>query len=120
MIVLKHKGSVYGAKLTAAEKKAMDIEIEKQIAEYDRQHERELQATVLWVLMDQFRFGEKRLRRFFDSFNPALESLIHRYEMDQADEAWLCLQKLEEKGIDLEQWEKEGPLSAADTPSAGR
>lgn len=107
MIVLKNKGKVFGAKLTAAEKKAMDIEIDKQIAALDRQHELDIEATILWVLMDQFGFGEKRLRRFYESFNPALKQLIDYYQMAETDEAWLCTQKLKEKGIDLDIWRKE-------------
>lgn len=38
MHVKKAGGKVYGAILTAAEKKAMDIEIQKELAEYDRKH----------------------------------------------------------------------------------
>lgn len=40
-------GRVYGAKMTAAEKKAIEIEIKKQLAEYDRKHAMELDALVL-------------------------------------------------------------------------
>ena len=36
MQVKKAGGKVYGAVLTAAEKKAMDLEIQRELAEYDR------------------------------------------------------------------------------------
>lgn len=107
MLILKSKGRVYGAKMTAAEKKAMDIEIRKQFAEYDRKNEVEINAIVLWVLRTQLKFGPKRLRRFFDRFNPAIKALIDQYEMDDTDDIWLCTRQLKEYGVDVEQWMKE-------------
>lgn len=38
MVVKKAGGKIYGAVLTAAEKKAMNMEIERQLAEYTRKH----------------------------------------------------------------------------------
>ena len=111
MIVLKSGGKVIGGKLTNAEKKAMDIEISKQIAVMDRQHEKEIEATILWVLAEEFGFGEKRLRRFYDRFNASLKKLVQRYELAETDEAWLALQKLKDAGIDLDIWERESESS---------
>lgn len=54
MQVKKAGGKVYGAVLTAAEKKAMDMEIQRELAEYDRKHIAEIDATILWVLHEQF------------------------------------------------------------------
>lgn len=44
MVVKKAGGKIYGAVLTSAEKKAMNMEIERQLAEYTRKHEVELNA----------------------------------------------------------------------------
>ena len=107
MRVKKYKGKVFGADLTAAEKKAMDIEIKRQLAEYERNHAIELEAIILWVLHEQLGFGEKRLRRFHDGFAPEIDALLKRYEMDDSDTVWLCTHKLKEYGLDIEQWNKE-------------
>lgn len=69
MHIKKAGGKVYGAVLTAAEKKAMDIEIQKELAEYDRKHIAEIDATILWVLHEQFGFGAQRLRTYYDAFH---------------------------------------------------
>lgn len=53
MQVKKAGGKVYGAVLTAAEKKAMDLEIQRELAEYDRKHIAEIDATILWVLLPE-------------------------------------------------------------------
>lgn len=108
MHVKKSKGKVYGASLTAAEKKAMDIEIKRQLAEYERQHQLELDAIILWVLHNQLGFGPTRLKRFYDEFGPAVEELLRYYEMGEEDQSWLCTRKLKDYGINIEKWQKEG------------
>lgn len=101
------KAKVFGAALSPIEKRAMEIEIQKQLAEYDRKNILEIDAIVLWVLHETFGFGEKRLKKFFDNFIPAINDLVKRYEMGQADEAWLCTCKLKQCGIDISKWEYE-------------
>ena len=98
---------VFGAVMSAAEKKAMDMEIQRQLAEYDRKHIREIDALVLWELREQLGFGNKRLKKFYDNFSRGIEALIRRYEMEQGDDVWLCTYKLKEIGCDLEKWEKD-------------
>ena len=44
MKVKKAGKRVFGAVMSAAEKKAMDMEIQRQLAEYDRKHIREIDA----------------------------------------------------------------------------
>lgn len=107
MKVKKAGKRVFGAVMSAAEKKAMDMEIQRQLAEYDRKHIREIDALVLWELREQFGFGNKRLKKFYDNFSRGIEALINRYEMEQGDDVWLCTYKLKEIGCDLEEWEKE-------------
>lgn len=77
---------VFGAVMSAAEKKAMDMEIQRQLAEYDRKHIREIDALVLWELREQLGFGNKRLKKFYDNFSRGIEALIRRYEMEQGDD----------------------------------
>lgn len=83
------------------------MEIQRQLAEYGRRHVLEIDTMVLWVLHEQFDFGAKRLRQFYDSFAPVICSLLKWYEMDDSDKIWLCTHKLAEYGIDLETWYSE-------------
>ena len=62
MIVKKAGGKVYGADLTAAERKAMNIEIQKQLAEYTRKHALEIEWRFLWYLHEEYGFGLRRLK----------------------------------------------------------
>ena len=107
MRVKKTGGKVYGATLTDAEKKAMNMEIRRQLAEMDKKNMEEVDATVLYVLMTEFGFGEKRLRRFHDAFCEQITELVNRYQMDSNDEIWLCTEMLKRRGIDINQWNKE-------------
>lgn len=95
MYMKKAGGKVYGAHLTAAEKKAMDIEIRRQLAEYDLKH------------AEEFGFGPKRLKQFYDTFAVRLNELIKHYEMTDSDMVWLCTYKLKQYGIDIEEWNKQ-------------
>ena len=107
MYIKKSGGKIFGATLTAAEKKAMEIEIRAEMAEYHKKHYREIDAIILWVLHEQERYGKIKLKRFYKSFVPAIDNLLKRYEMDTSECAWLCTRKLKEIGIDLEELEKE-------------
>lgn len=107
MYIKKAGRKIVGASLTAAEKKAMDLEIQRQLAEYDRKNELEIKALVLWELHEQLGFGEKRLRQFYGKFTPSLNALVKRYEMDNSDDIWLCTEQLKEIGVDIEEWDKE-------------
>lgn len=93
--------------LSSAERQAMNVEIKRQLAEYDARHATEIDAMVLWILHDKFGFGSKRLRRFHDSFFAAMDELKERYEMEN-EEVWLCTRKLKALGIDVDAWASEG------------
>lgn len=111
MIVLKASGKIFGAKLSKAEQKAMDLEIGKQAAEFEKKHEVEFEAMTLYVLMAEYGWKEKRLKRFWDKYRKAHRDLIRRYELydSQApgDDAWICQKMLLENGIDITKWERE-------------
>lgn len=106
MVVKKTGKTIFGAVLTPAEQKAMEMEIRRQLAEYTRKHRKELLSLVLWQLHVQLGFGHDRLKRFYEEFDPAIQELIKRYEMTDADADWLCTHKLEEYGIYLDEWDK--------------
>lgn len=105
MYVKKAGGKVFGAEFTAAEKKAMRIEIMKEQAEFNRANENEIDAIILWWLRTKLGFGEKRLTDFYRDFIPAYRGLIARYEMGD-DQAWLFTHLLKEDGIDIQEIRK--------------
>lgn len=106
MQVRKSGKIILGAKLSRDEEKALNIEIQKRIAELDRNNTDEVDAIILWVLWDKFDFTPEQLRKFYEEFNPSLNALADRYEMtDNGDEIWLATYKLKDKlGIDIHAW----------------
>ena len=88
----------------------MDREINSQLAEYIRKFEKQIDAVCLYVLYSRFGWGVKRLRRFYDEFQPALRALSDHYEMGVEDQCWLCEQKLNQIGVDLDEWRRESPV----------
>ena len=95
---------IYGAELTAAEKKALDIEIKHQLAEYNHKNLQEIDAMILWELHEQLGFGEKRLKEFYKRFVLGIQDLNERYELGSEDNCWLCTKKLKYAGFDIEKW----------------
>jgi hypothetical protein len=107
MIIKKSGKTIFGAELTNAEQKAMEIEIRRQLADYTRKYRKELLAVVLWELRTQLGFGHDRLKQFYLKFEPAIQDMIERYELAESDADWLCTHKLEEYGVNLDEWDKE-------------
>jgi hypothetical protein len=109
MVVKSFKGKVYGANLTAAEKKAMDIEIRRQLAEREKDYAADLDALVLYTLMTRYGWKKKRLREFWDAFVAEHTALREFYLMDDpGDSEWLAHRKLKDIGVDVRQWYIDG------------
>jgi CRISPR/Cas system CSM-associated protein Csm2 small subunit len=108
MDAIKSRNDANKKQLSPSQKKAMMKEIRRQCANYYRKHETELIALILWELHTQLGFGKKRLRRFWENFTPTLDTMLDRYEMEEDDRFWLCVQKLKEIDIDIEAWQNEG------------
>lgn len=106
MIIKRSGKHIYGADLTAAEKKAMNMEIARQLAEFTRKYEVEIECIFLRELR-QYGFGATRLRRAFDDFGNDLDELIARYELGEEDKFWLATEQLRQEGFDVEQWHRE-------------
>lgn len=103
-----HKGNVFGAVLTNAEKKAMTLEINRQIAERDEQYSADIDAMVLYTLMAHYGWKRKRLRRFWEAFIKEHKQLREHYMMEApGDNEWLAHRKLKEIGVDIYQWYEE-------------
>ena len=64
MRIKQYRGQVFGADLTAKERKAMEMEINRQIVESDRKYRDDVDIMMLYALRVHLGFGRKRLRRF--------------------------------------------------------
>lgn len=111
MFIKKAGSKIYGAEFTAAEKKAIEIEIGRQLAEYDRIHEKEMAALILWQKHEMDGDGPKKLKRFFESFDKNIKEMIERYELGESDRFTLAQYKLDEYlrnfGTSFDEWYKE-------------
>lgn len=106
MRVKKSGGKIYGAILSAAERKAMELEINRQIAESERNHTNNIDILVLYTLHVHLGFGKKRLRRFYEAFVGEYNRLLDHYEMPD-DNVWLADTALKRIGVDVTAWNEE-------------
>jgi hypothetical protein len=107
MFVRKLGKRVIGADLTAAERRAMNIEIGKEFAEYDRKNTTEIDAIVLFLVAKHFDADAEELREFYDDFISQMEALADRYELEVEDNPWLCTHLLKDMGVDIDAWRNE-------------
>jgi hypothetical protein len=107
MYVRKLSGRVIGAELTATEKRAMDIEIGKVFAEYDRKNTTEIDAIVLFLVAKHFDADADKLKEVYNDFISQIEALADRYELEDEDNPWLYTQLLKQIGVDIDAWRKE-------------
>jgi hypothetical protein len=108
MIVKKINGQVFGAQLNKKEQKALDIEVAKVYAEYDRKNANEIDAIFLCYLNLKYGWGYDRLKQAYFGIAPEIEKLAERYEITgNGDRVWLATHHLKEMGIDIEEWSKE-------------
>ena len=105
MRVKSYKGKVYGAELTATERKAMEMEINRQLVEKDKQYAADFDAMILYTLMTHYGWKKKRLREFWEAFIAEHKALQDFYEMyDPGDNEWLAHRKLRDIGVDVHEW----------------
>lgn len=108
MRVKCYNGKVFGAELTASEKKAMDIEINRQIAERISQYAADVDAMVLYTLMAHYGWKKKRLKKFWNAFIEEHKALREFYQANEpGDNEWLAHRMLKEIGVNINEWYKE-------------
>lgn len=93
--------------LSSSKKKTLNDEMRKSLIEWDRKHETEIDAIILWALHREFGFGKERLKRAYKVISEEFASLRRRYELDDDMAIWLCTEKVKELGIDLEEMKDE-------------
>jgi hypothetical protein len=112
MIPKKMNGRVYGAYLTAAEQRAMDMEINRQIVMKDEQYEMDLDALILYALMRHKGWKKVRLHNFWKDFIIIHKELRDYYQMNRpGDIEWFAHRELKAIGVDIHQWYEEENLN---------
>lgn len=108
MKVKKAFGKPIGVELSAAERKAMYLEINRQLMEKDEKYRADVDAMVLYCLMAEYGWKRKRLRKFWNAFIKVHKELREHYLMhDPGDNEWLAHWKLKKIGVDVREWYKE-------------
>lgn len=76
MKVKKAGGKVFGAVLSAAEKKAMEMEINRQVVEADRRYADDIDAMVLYTLHVHLGFGRSACGNSMTLSPPSMTALF--------------------------------------------
>ena len=90
-------------RLTAAELKASEHEIRRQIADNVANLERYIEATVLWRMHIKCGYDAEMLEDFLKDFQKDLQELKEFYEIDgQEDTELACIHNLKSIGFDTD------------------
>lgn len=106
MIFKKFNGQIFGVELSKKEQKAVDIEINRQMLEHNRQFVDDFDYMVMKILHDQFGFGLARLSRFYDAFCKEYNTLEKHYEMADAG-MYIARKEMNDIGVNIEKWNLE-------------
>ena len=94
-----------GYRFNSNERKLVDELIRQQIRQQEHRLSLEVDAAWLWQLYEVFEWPEEELHRIYKGVESYHQEIRKYYELDAADGAgWLYLQKLRDRGIDLEKW----------------
>ena len=91
-------------KMTPTQHAAMMHEINRQCLEADARLALDVDIVVLWTLYNCYGWGRKRLHDFYIAMATEHRRMREYY---QIDDTYPERHKLKEKGIDIEQWQKE-------------
>ena len=103
----KSGNTIFRVRLTANEKKALDEQIKRAMAEYTREHQLEMEAAFIRHVRRFTGWGKAKLKRFYMDFSPTMRELVNHYEMADSDAPWLCVRELKAEGFDIEEWHRE-------------
>ena len=107
MQVKKYKGKIFGMAMTADERKALQMELRKEIAELDNKYAADIDALMLYVLASRYGWRKKRLLEIWHAFAEEHKRLCEYYQMDGAgDSEWLAHHELAKIGVDVRKWEQ--------------
>ena len=73
-------------KFSNSQMSAMEREIRKQCVEKVEQYDCLMDTVSLWVLHQEFGFGAKRLKRFYDALFTERKAMQERYEGTDCDD----------------------------------
>lgn len=108
MRVKTHNGKPYGADFTSKERKAIELEVGRMIAEANRKNAENFDSLVLYALHAYKGYDKDELHDFWIGFCKEHKELCDRYEMyGVGDNTWLAKQKLKDIGVDVDEWYKE-------------
>lgn len=85
-------------KLTNAQKKAADREIDKQIVEREKAWKWALEAMIMWTLHEYAGWGKRKLLDFRNRYNQEYEWLCERYKIEGE---YPAMSKLKDIGYDV-------------------
>lgn len=92
-------------RFSSTERMLVDQMIRQEIRNQEHRLSQEVDAAWLWQLSERYDWTEEELHRIYKDMETYHAAIRQYYEVDAGDGAgWLYVQKLRDRGIDLEKW----------------
>ena len=92
-------------KFSSTERKLVNEMIQAQIRLQEHRLSLEVDAAWLWQLFERYEWTEEQLHEIYKALETYHQKIREHYDLDACDGAgWLYVQKLRDRGIDLEKW----------------
>lgn len=92
-------------KFSSTERKLVDEQIRAEIRQQEHRLSMEVDAAWLWQLSERYEWPEEQLHEIYKALETYHGDIRRWYELEPTDGAgWLYVQKLRDRGIDLEKW----------------
>lgn len=86
----------------AAQRRALKKQVAAEFNNVVDRYNHDTIMQIIYILHNEFGFGQKRLERFAELLNKMQKDMDYRYELPESDIPWLCEKQLRESGIDVD------------------
>ena len=92
-------------KLSSTQRKLLEEEVRREILRQEHRLSMEVDAAWLWSLYERYGWSEDELHGIYKAMEIDHNLIRQHYELGAQDRmGWFYMQKLRDRGIDLEKW----------------
>ena len=106
MFFKKFRGQIFDVELNPKEREVLNQKVNEMLVKRHGEFADDVDYMILYILHNQFGFGHKRMRQFYEAFIAENDKLIKHYEMPDAG-VYIARKEMNAIGVDFEKWNNE-------------
>lgn len=106
MFFKKFRGQIFDVELNPKEREVLNQKVNEMLVKRHGEFADDVDYMILYILHNQFGFGLKRMRQFYEASIAENDKLIKHYEMSDAG-VYIARKEMNAVGVDFEKWNNE-------------